>query len=189
MKKLIFLILILSLYSCSKSREDRAQTLIKTHISKHLPNFSSYEAIEFGSIDTIPVHWDETFQYAWLMQDYELKTFAMERAIDLSRKQSRLTDSAELEREVREYKQALHEIEDSLASLRANFEFDTTYVCMRHKFRYFDEEEKQHYIVSETYYFDKDLSRLVGVKSTLFNNSDEEFYFDLNGGMRKFIKI
>ena len=60
---------------------------------------------------------------------------------------------------------------------------------MRHKFRYFDKGEKQHYIVSETYYFDKDLSRLVGVKSTLFNNSDEEFYFDLNGGMRKFIKI
>lgn len=177
MKTKVWLVCLLAfMCSCSMSREEKAQALIKSWVYKHLPNYPSYEPLEFSEIDTIPIRYDETFQYSTLRKSYEHKVSMLEHQIDYLNHFPGAHDRETREKEIADYQKAIPELKDSLEFLRKNFDFDTTRVCMRHKYRYYDEEEKQHYILSATYYFDKDISRIVGFKAPMFD--DDEVYIE-----------
>ena len=60
---------------------------------------------------------------------------------------------------------------DSIKIENNKFTYDSTMVCMFHKFRYYDEKMSRHLIVPITLYFDKDVKEIKGV--TILSEIDE----------------
>ena len=48
----VSLCIILLLFSCSKSPEEMAQSLIQDHLKNTMKDWSSYESVKFGSLDS-----------------------------------------------------------------------------------------------------------------------------------------
>lgn len=58
-------VLFLFFISCS-SPEDKAKDLIKTHLSKTMKDYSSYEPVEFGKLDTLLTSAKDDPEYQFL---------------------------------------------------------------------------------------------------------------------------
>ncbi len=65
---------------------------------------------------------------------------------------------------------------DSIEFNKSKFTFDSTMVCMTHKFRYYDEEEKRHMIVPITLYFDKDVTIIKGMSGYEYGDHGSKIY-------------
>lgn len=66
MKKLLFIALMAMFIGCVPKPEKVAQTLIKDYLQKNLDDPSTYEAVEFGELDSIIYPWSK---YAAILQE------------------------------------------------------------------------------------------------------------------------
>lgn len=66
MKKLLFIALMAMFVGCAPTPEKMARALIKDYIEKNLDDPSTYEAVEFGELDSIIYPWSK---YAAVLQE------------------------------------------------------------------------------------------------------------------------
>lgn len=52
MKKLLFILCIIGLFSCKETQEEKAQSLVENYLKENLKDPSSYESVSFGVIDS-----------------------------------------------------------------------------------------------------------------------------------------
>lgn len=56
----VTIVVVTILNACKNTPEDKAKALIKDYLSKNMNDFKSYEAVEFGSLDSLNTEFDES---------------------------------------------------------------------------------------------------------------------------------
>ena len=97
MKRIIYLAIyaLLAVYSCGNpSNEEKAKTLIKNYIDKHADDPESYEAVAFGSLDSMTsISMIGTgVEYANLQRDFDKSTDMEKRKSIMAQQQEVLKD-------------------------------------------------------------------------------------------------
>lgn len=175
---LITVYTLFSLSSCQKSNQEKAENLVKQMMSQNMPNFGSYEPIEFGKLQNAELYYEETYPYYLLMKKIKENTEAMkEKAsyIDKWKSIERGVKGISLDKERNEITELYKLVQlynDSIEHEKKRFKPDTTRFMMSHKFRYYDESLKKHIIESPIIYFDKDITKVVGMQGRVDKNNN-----------------
>lgn len=148
---------------CKKSPQERAEYLVKKMLENSLHDFSSYESVQFGTLDSTFSRVEDLEEYknAWV-SGHALKDVALKKKKD-----------AELYREYGLYEKELQSslearqlIDSSLYYLRKCVELDSLFIPefigwqISHSFRANNKSGNKE-ISHRRFYFDKDLTKIV----------------------------
>lgn len=190
MNKLLPYILLLFLCSCSKSPEEKARAMIKPFLNRIIPNIESYDAIEYGPLTPAKLNYYITFEYKILEEEFkaieeEAKSLNKDFEEDLewmkigSQWHTPKYSTSEYEIQMDSLLHQMKSLADSIERENNRFTYDSTMVCMFHKFRYYDEKMSRHLIVPITFYFDKDVKEIKGITILSDIDEGENVYCDL----------
>ncbi len=165
--------------SCASSQEDKAQNMIRAILNQMLPNIESYETIEFGEFEPAKICFKETAEAHTLLSQLQ----QINDDIEYELNNAKLSyDRAIVEKHLRRIKKLEAQftiISDSIDKRSKTFHYDTTMVSMFHKFRYYDDEKKCHQIIPMTFYFDRNITKIKGVKYLYNDDSGPEIYSEI----------
>lgn len=189
MKKILPLVFILFLCSCGKSPEEKAKSHIESFMNKLIPNIKSYEPIQFGSLDSADIKYVMTQEYIDLSRQYEDTKKELEDLNETMGKElkwAKIAPSAYNHKFISEYENKstvlmnqMNTLSDSILKGMDNFTFDSTMVSMFHSFRFYDEDQKKYCICPITFYFDKDITAIKGIRGLYYGDRGPEIYTDI----------
>lgn len=189
MNKILPLVFILFLCSCGKSPEEKAKSHIESFMNKLIPNIKSYEPIQFGPLDSADIKYVMTQEYIDLSEQYEDAKKELEdlnETVDKELQWARITPSSYNYKSLSEYKEKstalinkIKTLSDSILKGKNNFTFDSTMVSMFHTFRFYDEDQKKYCIYPITFYFDKDITAIKGIRGLYYGDRGPEIYTDI----------
>ena len=81
-KLLMALFSVILISSCSLSNEKKAQKLITQHLKETLNDWSSYESVKFGTLDTTFTTFDEDSSYMYASTQFESFIEKSNKALD-----------------------------------------------------------------------------------------------------------
>jgi len=165
--------------SCVPSQEEKAQALIRTQLNQMLPNIGSYEVIEIGEFEPAKICFQETIEAYSLLS--ELQSISDDMALEVEMAKSS-HDHAIAEKHfktIKELDAKFKTISDSINRRATEFHYDTTMVSMFHKFRYYDDKKRHHQIVPMTFYFNKDITKIKGIKYLYNDDSGPQIYSEI----------
>lgn len=182
MKSILILICTLFLLvSCQKNDQEKAEKLIKQSIDKYMPNPKSYEPIESGQLQKSQLQYEETYPYYILSKKIKENVETMRKKVEYLKTWSEFKENTELEKtrkEIGELHKLVELYNDSIKHEKLRFTFDTTRLKMIHRFRYYDEDLKKHIIESPTIYFDKDITKIVGIQDKI-DHTNQYIYLEI----------
>lgn len=165
--------------SCVPSQEEKAQALIRTQLNRMLPNIESYEVIEFGEFEPAKICFQETIEAYSLLNEIQSISDDMARELEMAKNSY---DHATVEKHLEALKELdaqFKMISDSIDRRVTEFQYDTTMVSMFHRFRYYDDEKRRNQIIPMTFYFDRDITKIKGVKYLYNDDSGPEIYSEI----------
>jgi flagellar basal body L-ring protein FlgH len=161
--KIVLLLLCMALAGCgAKSSEDIAKDLIKEKLKTSLPDYNNYEPVNFGTMGTAFLPFEETGQYITnlkALNDYKDSITILEKMIKENKATSTDGDA---------YRKKLQQFLDSAKAINERNNTDKqAYIPgklfkLSHAYKVKDKSgvEKQ---TEEEFYFDKDLKRVVKI--------------------------
>lgn len=180
MRKLFYLsILFLILSSCAQSREEKAMSLIKPLINRAFPNIDSYEPIEYGNLEPAVLTGNLTEEYILTKREIDSKMEELSDKGELAHLMASPEKLDQFHREAATLKSEINVLSDSLIRIVKNFSYDTTMVSMKHVFRYYDDKQKYYQIIPMIFYFDKEITKIKGVRGLYYGDRGEEIYSEL----------
>ncbi|WP_150980441.1 MULTISPECIES: hypothetical protein [Bacteroidales] len=177
-KIICYLFFTLSI-SCAPSKEEKAQNLIRASLNQMLPNIESYEAIEFGEFEPAKICFQETDEAFTLLNELQEISDNMEQEIDNAKCSY---NPVIAEKHLETFKNLdiqFKALSDSINKRSEAFHYDTTMVSIFHKFRYYDDKRKCYQIIPMTFYFDKNITKIKGVKYLYNDDSGPEIYSEM----------
>ena len=164
MKNLILLIFVGVCFSCTPSPEKKAQELIKTNLSKTMQDWNSYEAVEFGKLDSTfttfqdDKKWKGYYLYQQLFEGKSDRLHKLADSEENPKKKIQILDSALNALSVSE------RYLDSLHAFQKNFKGEFNGWKMIHTYR--GNNSLGAKIIAKTvFYFDKDITGVTGSKN------------------------
>ncbi len=167
---------ILIFASCVKSPEDKAKALIEQHIRATLPNIDSYDPISFSSIDSAKLSYDMTLEYVMLDSRMEECLSGMKENLKLAKASTSQSEFDYYSNKMTEYHNEMRALQDSIDIATTKFTYDSTMVCMEHRFRYYDDKLERHLIIPMKFYFNSDITRIKGISFPSNGDSGREVF-------------
>lgn len=174
----VTLLCIATLLSCQESNQEKAERLIETG----LKNDPEIKGIEFGILEKAQLDYELTLPAYRLHEE-------MRQNIEIAQEKQKFIDQwkdihpADLENDIKEVQRRaeyVKQLNDSFELEKKRFQPDTTRYMMTVKIRHLNPKTDQIEIGDGTFYFDKDISRVVGAMGPINDNSDKPVYIEYN---------
>lgn len=175
MKKVILLLAIPLLVCCSKSPDEKAKSLIKDNLRKSLHDYASYEAVEFGTLDSVFTSASDLPEFSELKADYDYKKGTMDRLmssvkfdIEWAQSMGGYTSTSEYRKvqrnlsEVEEMQKELMVIANKLDSINENYMPEFIGYSMIHRYRSKTISGNMKLAISK-FIFDKDITEIATI--------------------------
>lgn len=165
MKKIIIILLgAVTFISCQKSNQEKAEDLIRETmdaISRGDPG-EAYKNLEFGKLEKAFLEYELTYPAHQLLKEMKRHTEAMKE------KQKFIemwgpTYSGKMEKEIKEHITMVNLLGDSIEHEKTKFKPDTTRLMLDVTFQLYNKRTQKHKQESGTFYFDKNITRIVGM--------------------------
>ena len=157
MKRILLIASMALICSCSKSNEDKAKELIESKLKLTMNDWSSYESVEYGKLDSTIYSYNDIYGVVYDAKFESLKSdhkYFLEMWEDGNKAYE---DSSELC--IKKMKLLLREQEDSMKSFKPKFDGWK----LRHTYR--GKNAVGAVIINTTiFYFDKDISKVTKMK-------------------------
>jgi hypothetical protein len=159
MKKIFLLaIVLLAVTSCINNNERKAKKLIKKHLKATMNDYSSYESMGFGSLDSTFSKFEDT-------KEYEGSVMAIESSkgqIEFYKKQVIERNNSFFKTYLEKEEIRYSELKDELIKERSSYKGNFLGWHMSHQFRGANAFGGK-IIGIMTFYFDKDMSSVIDV--------------------------
>lgn len=152
--------------SCQKSNQEKAEGLIRKTmdaISQSDPN-SKYDELEFGQLEKAVLEYELTYPAHQLLKQMKHHSDAMKEKKEFIDKWKDIYPAG-LKNDIKQMQEHINMIQllgDSIEHEKARFKPDTTRVMLDVTFQLYDKRTKKHRQESGTFYFDKNITRIVG---------------------------
>lgn len=172
----VILLCIATLLSCQESNQEKAEKLVRTGLKKG----SEIKGIEFGTLEKAHLDYELTLPAYRLHEE-------MRKNIEIAQEKKRFIDQwkdiypAGLKNDIEEVQRRAEYVKllnDSFELEKKRFHPDTSRYMMEVKIRHFNPKTNQIEIGYGTFYFDKDVSRIVGAMGPINDNSDKPVYIE-----------
>lgn len=170
MKKIIIILLgAVTFISCQKSNQEKAEDLIRETmdaISQGDPN-SKYDALEFGQIEKAFLEYELTYPAHQLLKQMKYHSDAMKEKKEFIDKWKDIYPTG-LKNDIKQMQEHINMIQllgDSIEREKARFKPDTTRFMMDVTIKSFNKKMNKQVSESGTFYFDKDITQIVGALS------------------------
>ena len=173
---IVALLSIIALFSCQKSNQEKAEKLIEAG----LKNAPGVESIEFGTLGKAQLDYELTLPAYRLREE-------MRQNIEIAQEKQKFIDQwkdiypAGLENDIKEVQKRAEYIKllnDSFELEKNRFQPDTTRYMMEVKIRHLNPKTNQVESEHGIFYFDKDISRVVGAMGPINDNNKIPVYIE-----------
>lgn len=174
--RIIYIIGILALVSCQKTNQEKAEDLISTFKDSDI----EIKEIECGVLEKAQLNYELT------MPAYKLRE-EMRKNIEIAKEKQKFIDQwkdinpafvADDIEEVQKRAKYVVELNDSFELEKKRFRPDTTRYMMSVKLHHINPKTNKMEMVYVDFFFDKDISRIVGALGPLNDDSEKAVYVD-----------
>ncbi len=182
MRIYIILFLCFLVASCQKSDQEKAEILIRDTIGRidkdDIKN--EYIAFEFGQLTKAKIDYELTYPAFRLQKEMEQSIKAMREKSDFINKWKNINPSGLKDdiRELNEYAEHVELLGDSIKKEKECFCPDTTRLMLNVRFQILNKATKQKTEENSTFYFDKNVTRIVGI---LGSQDNTHLYIEYEG--------
>lgn len=180
MKKILFAFwaFILAFVSCGKSDQDKAENLARDLILKIDPS-TDVRYVKFGALEKATIDYELTYPAYLIREEIRNHTEVMRKhkeRIDHLENTNHLFVADNI-KEIQRHAEIIRQLNDSFNIESSRFAPDTTRYMMRAIFEPSSSKEKLK-TESVWFYFNKELTRIVGIMGTMDKSGKEALYME-----------
>ncbi|MEI3469570.1 MAG: hypothetical protein V8Q76_13210 [Bacteroides intestinalis] len=168
MRRLIIILIgAIAFVSCQKSNQEKAEDLIRKTMDAISQGDSDeeYKNLEFGKLEKAFLGYELTYPAHQLLKQMKYHSDAIKEKKEFIDKWKDIYPAG-LKNDIKQMQEHINMIQlfgDSIEHEKARFKPDTTRVMLDVTFQLYNKRTKKHKQESGTFYFDKNITRIVGM--------------------------